>query len=215
MILHYIIIISIFLFTNIICYYYHNNNLKNLNLIDLNNRKKNLKNYNLIIFSNIFIIFLLSLLYFPFSNNFLYNYNIFQILIHTIILIISNDTWQYWHHISLHKIQYLKKNIHYMHHIIEIPQLMDYIYVHPIELITGFIGLIIPFFFMKINYISFLLIIIFRLLHEIEIHTTDNNLSYFLFFNSSNKHNKHHENKIYGNYGSMLPIWDYLMNTQI
>ncbi len=99
-----------------------------------------------------------------------------------------------------------------MHHIIENPQLMDYIYVHPIELITG---LIIPFFFIKINYISFLLIVIFRLFHEIEIHTTDNNFSYFLIFNSSKKHNNHHENKLYGNYSSMLPIWDYIMNTQI
>ena len=147
MIYYYLIIISIFLFTNLICYYYHINNLKKLNLIDLNNRRDKLKNYNLIIFSNIFIMFLLSLLFFPFSNNFVYNYNIFQILIHTIILIISNDTWQYWHHFALHKIQYLKNNIHYMHHIIVKPQLMDYIYVHPIELITGFIGLIIPFFF--------------------------------------------------------------------
>ena len=68
---------------------------------------------------------------------------------------------------------------------------------------------------MKINYISFLLIVIFRLFHEIEIHTTDNNFSYFLIFNSSKKHNNHHENKLYGNYSSMLPIWDYIMNTQI
>ena len=70
MIYYYLIIISIFLFTNLICYYYHINNIKKLNIIDLNNRRDKLKNYNLIIFSNIFIMFLLSLLFFPFSNNF-------------------------------------------------------------------------------------------------------------------------------------------------
>ena len=39
--------------------------------------------------------------------------------------------------------------------------------------------------------------------------------SIFLIFNSPYKHEEHHSNGKYGNYASMFPFWDNIMNTNI
>ena len=211
---YWLFIVFLFLFINIICYIYHEIKKKGLSKREIELRKKNLKNYNLVVLSNICLVVLLSTFYLIFSDNFSYNLNFLEIILQIILLLIINDTWIYWFHRMQHRISFFHK-MHSIHHKVIKSLPMDYIYTNPIELLISFFGIIIPFLFFKINYISFIITVILRQIHEIDIHSNDNSKSLFLIFNSPSNHDKHHTPGKKGNYASMFPFWDIIMKTKI
>ena len=114
----------------------------------------------------------------------------------------------------MHENKTLRSKIHGEHHLAVEPLPMDYIYAHPIEVLLGMFGMIIPLFFKSIYVYSFVFTAVLRNIHEIELHTNNNKSSIIPFFNSPYKHYIHHSKAKNCNYASMLPIWDYLMGTE-
>ncbi len=212
---YWFVIIGIFISINIFCYFYNKSYLHNLTKEEIQKRKKILTNYNSTILINIIIVICLSGLYLKFNHRFNYNFNLFEIICHLFILLFVNDTWFYWFHRIQHRSNTYLNKIHKIHHKVVKSLPMDYIYTHPIELMIAFIGVLIPLLFMKINYSSFVLAIIIRQLHEIEIHSSEKNSSMFYVLNSPEKHDIHHKPGNKGNYASMFPIWDFIMNTSL
>ena len=165
---------------------------------------------------NILLFLLLSWFTLDFlKDRFAFNKDILSILFSLGIILFSMDTWFYWWHRSLHRIPFLKKHIHDIHHESFDPLPVEYIYTHPIEAIVGAIPLGFPFFFMKVNMFGFLLAIILRQLHEVEIHTSEEENSKFIILNPPKNHYLHHKKGGGGNYASMLPFWDSIMNTSL
>lgn len=210
-----LIIISLFLLINIFCYFLNKSYLKKLSKEEINNRKTNFKNYNKIVLLNIYIVIILSSFSIILNKRFNYNYNIKEIILHLMILLLINDTWFYWIHRFQHRSKGYFNKIHKIHHTVIESIPLDYIYTHPLELTVSFFGIIIPFLFMNINFLSFIIAIVFRQIHEIDIHSSNHNYSVIPILNSPLKHDKHHTPNKYGNYASMFPFWDKIMNTRI
>ena len=110
------------------------------------------------------------------------------------------------------------KKIHKIHHRANTPIPIDYIYVHPLEWLSGFIG---PFIGMimigGISIYSFWIYLIIRNIHEIHIHSgiKTSFFKYFIPFYGENEHHDVHHAKRDGNYSSTFTYLDFLFKTKI
>ena len=121
----------------------------------------------------------------------------------------------------MHKYKYLRRQVHYLHHINSEPIPLDYQHVHPIETIvigSSYFWIIGGFYLIgyPLNGVALYLAFVFRIMHEIQVHGTNNldNSAILPGLNSPREHIKHHL-KRFGNYASLLPFWDWLLGTQI
>ena len=76
-----------------------------------------------------------------FKNFFISDYTTLSIeLLKLSVVLLVDDIFFYFLHRSMHESKYLYKKIHKIHHRANTPIPIDYIYVHPFEWLSGFIG---------------------------------------------------------------------------
>lgn len=129
-----------------------------------------------------------------------------------------DDLFFYFYHRYLHENKFLLKHIHSIHHRATKPFPLEYLYAHPLEWMTGTLGVVLGFLgillFMKINLYAFWIFGLLRNLHEIQIHS-DLKLPFiskFPFLSKTEHHDLHHA-KLNGNYASTFLIWDKILGT--
>ena len=204
-----------FFFINMSGCILHFYKFKKLKSREIIRRERFMTNFYLTIFFNVIMVSLIGIFVFTiFLEKFIYSFSIVPFLLDTIFILIINDTWFYWFHRLLHTNKKLRSIIHHEHHLSIKPLPMDYIYAHPLEVLGGLIGIIIPLFLKSVNIYSYMLAVLIRNIHEIEIHSTCRNKSIIPFFNSPKKHYIHHSLGRSCNYSSMFSFWDKLMNTE-
>ena len=142
------------------------------------------------------------------------------ILFQLFIIFVLDDLFFYFFHRWMHRNKYILKTIHSIHHRATAPFALDYLYVHPLEWMIGyigpFIGIILIGLVSGINYWAFFAYILIRNLHEIDIHSGFPSLfsKYIPLWGESEHHDMHHE-KLLGNYASTFVIWDKIFKTKI
>lgn len=204
----------IILFINSFAFILHKIKKSKLEKKQIDRRNRFMENYYYTIFRNLLILSFIIICIFTINiSNFNLSTNIFYICIDTSFVLLINDTWFYWLHRLFHQVKYLRRHIHGEHHYSIEPLPLDYIYAHPLEIVFGIVGMIIPLYLKSINLYSYLFASILRNIHEIEIHTNKNGRSIIPFFNSPLKHYIHHASSRNCNYASMFPFWDNLFNT--
>ena len=118
----------------------------------------------------------------------------------------------------MHENKFIYKKIHKIHHRANTPIPIDYIYVHPFEWMSGFIGPYIGMVAMGgISIYSFWIYLVIRNFHEIHIHSgiQTSLLSKIIPFYGTNEHHDIHHAKRDGNYSSTFVLWDKLLKTKI
>jgi len=140
------------------------------------------------------------------------------IFIEVFFVLLIDDFFFYLLHRMMHENKYIYKKIHKIHHRANTPIPFDYIYVHPFEWLSGFIG---PFIGMLIlggiSIYSFWLYLIVRNVHEIHIHSgiKSSFLTKMIPFYGNNEHHDFHHAKRDGNYSSTFTLWDKIFKTKL
>ena len=172
----------------------------------------------LVLFNIIILMFLTSIGLMFFESIFITSYKSFSIALgKLIIVLLIDDLFFYFLHRIMHQSKYIYKTIHKIHHRANTPIPIDYIYVHPLEWLSGFIG---PFLGMVllggISVYTFWAYLIIRNIHELHIHSglKTSFLSKIIPFYGPNEHHDMHHAKRDGNYASTLIIWDKIFKTQ-
>ena len=178
-----------------------------------------LKRVPLVIF-NLSILILLNIIGVKFFHNiFLTDYNTLLVCFFEIIFVlIIDDFFFYVLHRGMHVNKYIYKKIHKIHHRANVPIPFEYIYVHPLEWMTGMIGPFIAMYFLGgISFVSYCCYLVVRNIHEIHIHSgiKSSNLSKFFFIYGDNEHHDVHHSRRDGNYASTFLIWDLIFKTKI
>ena len=123
------------------------------------------------------------------------------------------DTIFYWTHRMIHRIPFLKKNIHETHHKIGLPVPLDFIY-EDIYSILIHLNLYVFFPLLTLNFIDIIIYSVIVISHHIYTHC-DVNFEYPIpLFINSRYHSLHHTIGK-GNYSLIFPFWDNYMNTRI
>ncbi|MBI44677.1 MAG: hypothetical protein CMG66_00755 [Candidatus Marinimicrobia bacterium] len=141
-----------------------------------------------------------------------------QISFQLFIILIFDDTFFYFLHRLMHENKYIYSKVHKIHHRANSPIPIDYIYVHPLEWMSGFIGPFIGILCMGgVSLYTFWMYLFIRNFHEIAIHSglkTSNLFSLIPFYGTNEHHDVHHA-KREGNYSSTFTVWDYILKTKI
>ena len=173
----------------------------------------------LVIF-NVSILIVLNVIGIIFFNHlFLKEYNSILICLFELALVlIVDDFFFYILHRLMHESKYIYKKIHKIHHRANVPIPFEYIYVHPLEWMSGMIG---PFVGMiligGISFESYCIYLVIRNIHEIHIHSglkTTNFYKIFPFYGTNEHHDIHHS-KRNGNYASTFVIWNEIFKSRI
>ncbi len=176
-----------------------------------------------LILLNILLLILISFcglyLMFPLFNPVL-KFDWFLILCQLFIILFIDDLYFYCIHLIMHKNQYILDKVHRIHHKAITPLALEYIYVHPLEWLVGYVGPFVAIFmislFSPINILSFWLYQLIRNLHELDVHSGFRSFfsKWIPFWGESEHHDLHHE-KLIGNYATTFTLWDYLFSTKI
>ena len=176
-----------------------------------------------LILLNILLLILISscglYLMFPLFNPVL-KFDGFLILVQLFIILFIDDFYFYCIHLIMHKNQYILDKVHRIHHQAITPLALEYIYVHPLEWLVGYVGPFIAIFmislFSPINILAFWLYQLIRNLHELDVHSGFRSFfsKWIPFWGESEHHDLHHE-KLIGNYATTFTVWDYLFSTKI
>jgi len=173
----------------------------------------------LILFNIAVLMILTALGLIYFKSFFITDYaSIGQELLKLCFVLVIDDIFFYFLHRTMHENKYLYKKIHKIHHRANTPIPIDYIYVHPFEWLSGFVG---PFIGMilvgGISFYTFWAYLIIRNIHELHIHSglKTSFLLRFLPFYGLNEHHDMHHFKRDGNYASTFIFLDKLFKTQI
>ena len=173
----------------------------------------------LILFNIIVLMILTSFGLIYFKNFFISDYTTLSIeLVKLSVVLLVDDIFFYFLHRSMHESKYLYKKIHKIHHRANTPIPIDYIYVHPFEWLSGFIG---PFIGMIIlggvSFNTFCAYLIIRNIHELHIHSglKTSLLLKFIPFYGINEHHDMHHFKRDGNYASTFIFLDKIFKTKI
>ena len=172
---------------------------------------------------NTVILFILSgvglYFLFPIFNTSM-NTHIASAIIQVLIIMILDDLYFYFYHKWLHDNKKMLKSIHSIHHRATAPLAMDYLYVHPLEWLIGFIGPFIGIlsiaFFTEVSIWGFWSYQLIRTLHEIDVHSGFKSIlsNWIPFWGETEHHDMHHEVPN-GNYASTFTIWDQLFGTKM
>ena len=149
-----------------------------------------------------------------------FNINITTILGQLLIILFIDDMYFYFLHAWMHRNKYILDKIHRIHHRAITPVALEYIYVHPLEWVMGYLGPFIAIFlislFSPVNILAFWLYQVIRNLHELDVHSGFKSVlsKWIPFWGESEHHDLHHE-KLNGNYATTFTIWDRLFKTKI
>ena len=116
----------------------------------------------------------------------------------------------------MHTNKYILNKIHRIHHRAITPVALEYIYVHPLEWIMGYVGPFLAIFliilFSPVNIIAFWLYQLIRNIHELDVHSGFKSVfsKWIPFWGECEHHDLHHK-KLNGNYATTFTIWDYFL----
>lgn len=137
-----------------------------------------------------------------------------------LLLVLIDDLVFYGVHRAMHEHPWLYRTLHRLHHEAYAPVPAEYLYVHPGELSAGTLGVVagaatIYGLFGTITFSAFLSYTVLRNLHELDIHSgIRSTLAAWVPFLAPNEHHDlHHHQPRYGNYASMLTLWDDIFGT--
>jgi lathosterol oxidase len=152
--------------------------------------------------------------------------NVLNIVGTLIVLTLLDDLYFYLCHRLMHK-PLLKKYVHAVHHARKPPRAMDMFVSHPVEYLimaSGY-GIIIAGMFLvfgwKMSAWGVFLAILLRLVHEMSVHEGAPDalrIRWCFPFQTAEHHLNHHSgyhSGTYGNYSSMLQIWDNVFKTNM
>ena len=148
------------------------------------------------------------------------NFNIKFIMLQIILILLVDDLYFYCLHTWMHKNQFILNKIHRVHHRAISPFALEYIYVHPLEWIMGYVGPFIAIFlisiFSPINILAFWIYQFIRNIHELDVHSGFKSIfsKWIPFWGESEHHDLHHE-KLNGNYATTFTLWDHIFKTKI
>ena len=130
-------------------------------------------------------------------------------------IFLLDDLYFHFIHRLLH-IRFFYKHIHCIHHRARSPNIMDYLYVHPLEWIFGGLGIFIGIILFRPSIYTTFVITILRNLHESYLHCGYD----FKFLPSiplicSARYHDNHHSRVVGNYSNATYIWDYVFGTRI
>jgi len=170
--------------------------------------------FSLILVSSIGLYFL-----FPLFEQTL-NFSVISIIVQLLIILLVDDLYFYFFHSWMHKNQYILDKIHRIHHKAISPFALEYIYVHPLEWIMGYIGPFIAVFgisiFSPVSILAFWLYQLIRNIHELDVHSGFKSFfsKWIPFWGESEHHDLHHE-KLNGNYATTFTLWDHIFKTKL
>ena len=176
-----------------------------------------------LIFLNIFLLIIIScfgLFFFLDFINYQLSLNPIYILLQTFIIFVVDDVYFYFLHSFMHKNKYVLKKIHNIHHRAITPVALEYMYVHPLEWLSGyagpFLGMLLLSFLGPVNIFSFWLYQIIRNIHELDVHSGFKSYISKLipYWGESEHHDKHHQ-YLNGNYATTFTFWDDFFKTKI
>ena len=146
------------------------------------------------------------------------SFSYLNLFVQLFIILIFDDTFFYFLHRLMHENKYIYKKIHKIHHRANSPIPIDYLYVHPLEWMSGFIGPFIGILLLGgVSIYAFWLYLIVRNLHELDIHSglKGSFLNRLLPFSGTNEHHDLHHAKRDGNYSSTFTLWDTIFRTKL
>lgn len=176
-----------------------------------------------LIILNIILLMLIStfglyFLYFLFDP--ILKLNFLTIIFQLLFILLIDDVYFYFLHFWMHTNKYVLKKIHRIHHKAITPVALEYIYVHPIEWLLGYIGPFVAIFIISlvqpVSILAFWAYQIIRNIHELDVHSGFKSLfsKWIPFWGESEHHDLHHE-KLNGNYATTFTIWDRIFKTKI
>jgi 4-alpha-methyl-delta7-sterol-4alpha-methyl oxidase len=147
------------------------------------------------------------------------NFTFWIVALQVFIAFVMDDFWFYFMHRYFHENKFLLRKIHSIHHRAHTPFPMEYLYGHPLEWMSGTIGVVLGFaviylVFGSISVFAFLAFGFLRNLHEIHIHS-DLELPIVskIPFLSKTRHHDDHHSKLDGNYSSTFTWMDRIFKT--
>jgi methylsterol monooxygenase len=132
--------------------------------------------------------------------------------------VVVDDVCMYAQHRLLHEVPWLYKHIHQLHHRAFPSVPSDYIYAHPLEVLSGFLGITLAFAINvlvmgEISLWSLVPYFVYRTLHELEIHSGLHTPWGWGPFAEADHHDQHHARPHSGNYASAFRFWDWALGT--
>ena len=178
------------------------------------------KNHRFLFLFNVSILILFVFIGIYFFGDYIISLNseltILNIILQLFIILIFDDTFFYFLHRLMHENKFIYKKIHKIHHRANSPIPIDYIYVHPLEWMSGFIGRFIGILIVGgVSIYSFWLYLLVRNFHELSIHSgLKTSFIKFPFYGTNEHHDTHHARPD-GNYASTFTLWDVLFKTKL
>ncbi len=177
-----------------------------------------------LIFLNIVLLILISCIGLYFFLDII-NYqtslqNPIYILAQLFMIFFIDDIYFYFLHAFMHKNKFILKKIHSIHHRAITPVALEYMYVHPLEWMSGYIGPFLAMSFLSligpVNIFAFWLYQVIRNIHELDVHSgLKSKISQWIpYWGETEHHDKHHE-LLKGNYATTFTFWDDFFNTKL
>jgi len=169
----------------------------------------------LIVTSFIGLFFFLDIVHYEASTN-----NPLHILLQLFIIFVIDDVYFYFLHLFMHKNKFILRKIHSIHHRAITPVALEYMYVHPLEWLSGYVGPFLGMFILSlmgpVNIFAFWLYQVIRNVHELDVHSGfKSKISKWIpYWGETEHHDKHHE-VLNGNYATTFTFWDNFFNTKI
>ena len=144
--------------------------------------------------------------------------SIYKVIIQLFVILLFDDTFFYFLHRMMHENKFIYKTIHKIHHRANAPVAIDYLYVHPLEWMSGFIGPFIGIILLGgVSIYTFWLYLFVRNFHELAIHSglKSSFISRIFPFYGTNEHHDLHHEKRDGNYASSFTFFDLVFKTKL
>lgn len=139
------------------------------------------------------------------------------VLAQLLVILLFDDFCFYWQHRLLHRVPWLYRHVHRIHHRAYAPVPLEYLYVHPVEQMLGAIGIVLGFavcllVFGSASAWAVWIYMTFRVLQEFRLHSGMDLLRDPIFV-SMEQHDLHHARPSVGGYGSLTRLWDHVFGT--
>ena len=185
-----------------------------------NRGKKYLFKHTSLFIFNVSLLIIFVFIGFYFFEEYIISSHLFEsilvIIFELFIVLLFDDTFFYFLHRLMHRNKFIYNKIHKIHHRANAPIPIDYIYVHPLEWMSGFIGPFIGILLLGgVSIYSFWLYLLVRNFHELLIHSGLKSIYIKFPFYGTNEHHDLHHAKRDGNYASTFTFWDYFLKTKI
>jgi len=157
---------------------------------------------------------------FPLFNKSM-DFDILPILLQLFIILFVDDLFFYFLHRWLHENKFLLKTIHRIHHKATAPFALEYLYVHPLEWMLGYIGpfigiISIGVFTDSLSIWTLWIYMFVRNMHELDVHSGyKSKIDKWIPFWGDNDHHDIHHEKLDGNYATTFTLWDHVFKTKM